>query len=366
MGKRRQVLKGLAAGGLAPIWRPVTLFAAEPLADDRFAAVNTSLVEFHGAPRFRRFYETAATLAAALQGYNAGDVTRDEAVAAFDAALDAWMGCQHLRMGALELKMRDFRVEFWPDKKNRVGKQLNEALTAQRADLLDPAVMADASVALQGFPALERLLFEDPVAPGGYGGKLAAAIGDNLAVIAGNLDVAWASGGTTAELLLNPAPDGSRFAAVKDVAAAFVSALVTQLEFIAERKLAAPLGVSVEKARPRLAESWRSGRSMANVTANLAAMVELYVGPGGHPGLMTLVEQAGFAELAQNIKTLVERAHQTSAGLGPDLDDLLDDEAARAAIETVIDDANGARRLAAGDMAGALGLILGFNSLDGD
>jgi len=366
MGKRRQVLKVLAAASLAPIWRPATLFAAEPLADDRYAAVNTSLVEHYGAPRFHHFYEAASTLAAALDGYASDEASLDETVPAYDVAFGAWMGCEHLRMGALEEQMRDFRIEFWPDKRNRVSKQLREALAEERADLLEPSVMADASVALQGFPALERLLFEDPVTPRTYGSRLAAAIAQNISSIAGELDVAWAKGGATAAALLDPTPDGARFATVKDVTAAFVSALATQLEFVAQRKLAAPLGPSIDEARPRLAESWRSKRSMTDVTENLAALFDLYVGPDGHPGPMNLVEEAGFTDLAQGIKTLIGDAHATASGLGPDLDSLLTNETARASIETIIDQAERARHLVAGDMAGALGLVLGFNSLDGD
>jgi predicted lipoprotein len=366
VGKRRHVLKGLAAAGLAPVWRPATLFAAEPITEERFAEINASLVAHHGTPRFAHFAETAEVLAAALQGYEAGEVTLDEVRPAFDVALHAWMGVQHLRLGALEEQMRDFRIEFWPDKKNRVGRQLAAALKEERADLLDPAFLADASVALQGFPALERLLYEDPVEPGSYGAKLAVTIGTNLQDIAASLMTSWAADGATAKMLLHPGSTGARFATVKDITAAFVGSMAVELEFVAQRKLEAPLGESIEKARPRLAESWRSGQSMANVTANLAAVLELYKGPEGHPGLMTLVTEAGFADLAGGIESNLVNAHQASDGLGPALAPLVEDEAARQTIQSIADEAETARHVAAGEMAGALGLVLGFNSLDGD
>jgi len=342
------------------------LFAADQLADERFAAVNANLVTGHGAPRFRLFADAASTLAAALDGYAAGEVPLDQVVPAYDQALEAWMGVQHLRLGAVEEQMRDFRIEFWPDKKNRVGKQLAEALASERADLLDPAVLTDASVALQGFPALERLLFDDPVAPGSYGARLAAAIGDNLAAMADSISAAWQAGGATARMLMEPGSQGARFATVQDVTAAFLGAMATQLEFITQRKLAAPLGTSIDKARPRLAESWRSGRGMANVTANLGALTEFYVGPDGGPGLKTLVAEAGFAELADDLQTLLARSYQTSHDLGPALAVLVEDETARQSIQTIVDDTEEARHMVAGDVAGALGLVLGFNSLDGD
>jgi predicted lipoprotein len=105
---------------------------------------------------------------------------------------------------------------------------------------------------------------------------------------------------------------------------------------------------------------------MANVTANLDSLNEFYAGPDGGPGLKTLVDEAGFADLAGNLLTLLERSYRTSSELGPKLAVLVEDDAARGRIQTIVDDTEDARHMVAGEAAGALGLVLGFNSLDGD
>ncbi len=362
MGRRRRVLKGLAVAGLAPVWRPATLLAGEPVAQTRFADVNSKLVADYALPRFKRFAEAAHKQAETLVAFNESDATLGDATTAFHDAIAAWMAVQHLRFGALEEEMRDFRIQFWPDKRNRVGKQLGEALRDERQDLLDPTVLADASVALQGFPALERLLFVEAVEPGSYGGALAAAIGNNLATMTDTVAGAWGPEGSTGAALLSPGP-GARYGDPAAVTAAFVGAMAVQLEFIAQRKLATPLGESLAKARPRTSETWRSGGSLTHIATNLSSLSDMY---GGENRIETLVIEAGFRPVSEKLQDAMAQALATTQALGADLPPLVEEEAGREQLERIVVQVETAHGLVAGDIAGALDLVLGFNSLDGD
>ena len=362
MGRRRRILKGLAVAGLAPVWRPATLFAGEPIAQTRFADVNSKLVADYALPRFKHFAEAAHKQAETLVGFNQNDATLEEAKSAFHDAIGAWMAVQHLRFGALEEQMRDFRIQFWPDKRNRVGKQLGEAMRDERQDLLDAAVLAEASVALQGFPALERLVFVETVEPGSYGGKLAVAIGNNLATMADAIAGAWGPEGSTGAALLSPGP-GARYSDPAAVTAAFVGAMAVQLEFIAQRKLATPLGENLAKARPRTSETWRSGGSLTHIATNLSSLSDMY---GGDGRIGTLVVEAGFEPLSDKLQGAMTQALATTEALGADLPPLVEDEAGREQLEKIVVQVEAAHGLVTGDIAGALDLVLGFNSLDGD
>ena len=177
--------------------------------------------------------------------------------------------------------MRGFRIEYWPDKRNRVDRQLAEALEAGREELLDPAQLAGASVALQGFPALERLLFVAPVEPGTYAARFAAAVGGNLAAVAGELAAAWSPGSTLMADLLEPGSGETAYADAGQVAGHILTALATQLEFVAQGKLLGPLGETVEQARPRLAEILAQRTQPANVRINVGAMADAFFGGDG-------------------------------------------------------------------------------------
>ncbi|MEM7121527.1 MAG: imelysin family protein [Pseudomonadota bacterium] len=362
MGRRRRVLKGLAAAGLAPVWRPATLLAGEPIAQTRFADVNSNLVTDYASPRFNTFAEAAHKQAEILVAYDQGDATLEDAKSAFHDAIGAWMKVQHLRFGAAEEQMRDFRIQFWPDKRNRVGKQLGEAMREERQDLLDPEVLADASVALQGFPALERLVFVEEVAPGSYGGALAVAVGNNLASMTDAIAGAWAPAGATGAALLSPG-SGARYSDPAAVTAAFVGAMAVQLEFIAQRKLSTPLGESLEKARPRTSETWRSGGSLTHIATNLTSLSDMY---GGGDRIGALVVEAGFEQVSENLQVAMAEALANTQALGADLPPLVEEEAGREQLEQIVAKVETAHGLVAGDIAGALDLVLGFNSLDGD
>ena len=133
-----------------------------------------------------------------------------------------------------------FKLQFWPDKHGRGGRQLNGLLLSE-----EPVPNAEAlgalSVAVQGFPALERLLFdEDEAAFVGEGGArrcaLALSVSRNLSGLTATLARDW--------VFYDPV-DEREF-----VTRAYRSYL-EMFSVIAELKLKRPMGKSLKAARPK-------------------------------------------------------------------------------------------------------------------
>ena len=79
--------------------------------------------------------------------------------AGFQRSMDAWQAVRYIRFGPVELFLRHHRFQIWPDRRNSVGKQLGRLIDKADPKVDDPKKFAQASVAVQGLSALERLLY---------------------------------------------------------------------------------------------------------------------------------------------------------------------------------------------------------------
>src|SRR6185312_13213928 len=79
----------------------------------------------------------------------------------FAALATGWGRVQYISFGPIFEHQRAFRIEYWPDKRNVVGRQLAEVLKKQEHAALEPDRFATTTVGVQGLPALERMLFGD-------------------------------------------------------------------------------------------------------------------------------------------------------------------------------------------------------------
>ena len=89
------------------------------------------------------------------------DDTLKNAQQQFAALTTAWARIQYISFGPIFDHQRAFRIEYWPDKRNVVGRQLAEVLKKQDHAALEPERFATTTVGVQGLPALERMLFGD-------------------------------------------------------------------------------------------------------------------------------------------------------------------------------------------------------------
>src|SRR5690349_412343 len=80
---------------------------------------------------------------------------------AYLATADSWSQIEFLRYGPIGDEFRAERLSYWPERKNATAKALAELLQKDGVADLAPGAFFKNSVAIQGLPALERLLFDD-------------------------------------------------------------------------------------------------------------------------------------------------------------------------------------------------------------
>jgi uncharacterized protein len=335
-----------------------------------YQALNAALVEHYVLPRYEAFAEASAQLDAALAEACADRrPSPEEAAPAYHDAMDAWMAVQHLRFGPSELFLRADRVEFWPDKRGTVGRHLAQLLSERHPSALDPRAFADSSVAVQGFPALERLLFDsgETTWSTAFGCDVVLAIGGNLKSIAAGLLADWRDGDSAFAQVVLSAGEGNRhYFDAKEASLDFAQALRGALLLVQDYKLGRPLGKSPEAALDTRAESWRSGRSLRNVLINLTAAQALYEGDGGVSfSAMTRAQPQG-AELDETIRAALQRLIAAVEAQPESLVAALEAPDGWQKLDAIRVEARQLLELLGGPLSEVLGLPMGFNSYDGD
>lgn len=385
----------------------------EPAASD-YRQLNLELVDQHVIPRYRQLSDATRQLEQhARQFCAAGPDTvqaeREALEQGWHQATDAWQAVQHIRFGPVELFMRSMRFSFWPDPRNTVGRQLDALLATADPAALDPQAFARGTIAVQGFPALERLLTADEPLGAEAGARASkdttdaaryrcavlVAITHNLSSMASDTLAGWldgegtaASGGSAAsaahslpayrQVIADAAAEGGHYHLDREATQDFFKSLNTALELIADHKLARPLGPSLQAARPQLAEAWRSQRSLEYVRSNLAAAEALYLGApvtadgtdsgtAGDGGFSAFVRTvAGDGELDALLRRALAQTRATAHGLSLPLEAAVQDPQARKQVEKLVREASALKALVTQRLAPALSIPVGFNALDGD
>ena len=165
-------------------------------------------------------------------------------------------------------------------------------------------------------------------------------------------------------IMAAPGPDNAHFRDHREVALAFFRSLHDGLRFVADARLRPVVGDSLQEARPRLAESRPSGRSLRNVIDILGALQALYAGESG-PGLGDLV-----AGKDPKLDRLLRRAFRltlaTARGVGGPLEEAAIDAGARPRAKKLTTQVRALAQIVRNRLAPALGFRAGFNALDGD
>ena len=343
-------------------------------AADVLETLNRQLADEVLIPDYQRFANAAAGLGTVIAHFCAApDPARlAEARHAFEAALDAWEHVQPVVFGPTRAGGRTMIIQLFPDARDAVSRQLAKALAAKDPALVAAGGLDGKSVALTGFPALEQILYDDARLPtpgarsadADYACALAAAIGRNLAAQAEGLLDDWQRPSGFRDAVLSAAAGNDTYQSVDEAAGDYLKSLHTALQAVIAIKLEGPLGKSLEAAKPKHAENWRSERSLASMRANLETAQALYLSTGGFGD--ALRAQGGEDQLDSAIRRGFERTFATLDGIDLPLHTAVEDPAARPKLETLVTDLKALRQLVAQELAPALGLAVGFNSLDGD
>jgi predicted lipoprotein len=290
--------------------------------------------------------------------------------------MDAWMALQHVHTGPASLQTRIDRIYFWPERKNAVTKQVAALLQSGDAAALAPDRIATASVAVQGFPALQLLLY-DGDDPGhaflsgdqsaAYRCAYGAAVARNLKAIAGQIVEGWTA--AVGAMAAVPPRSGSEFglpASPKETAQQMFTDLLTLFQLVGDLKLALPLGLSLDKPKPKLAENWRSGRSLRNIALNLESARAMY-GKDRTSGFRSLMAAGGDGDdLDEQIVDAFAKASASLAAIPMPLDAAVGDPGGRPEVEAALTDVRRVRDRMGQKLPAAIGLSVGFNGLDGD
>lgn len=341
--------------------------AQQPLPDAGYRKLNAALVDSHILPRTQALAAATQALAGALDTACATPgAGPDAARPAFLAAMDAWQDVAHVRFGPVEKDDRLFRFSFWPDPRNTAGRQIGDLLRMAATEPLPATVFAEGRAAAQGFPALERVLYEEAGGPAARC-RVAQAMGRNLAAMSRAVDGEWRQGTPPFRAVIEDAgAPGSPFPDARWATLEFMKAINAAIEPTEERKLLAPLGSGAADARPRATESWRSGHSLENIRHNVDAAAHLYRGGDGYGFDDFLRGPGGAAAAEAKIAAAFARAQAAAGALAVPLEDAVASEAIRPAVFQLFIALQDLRSTLIQTLPEALHLPVGFNSMDGD
>lgn len=345
-----------------------------------YRSLNDVLVETHVIPRYSRFASAAqqfklmAEEACAVPSLTRMAALRDAGL----TALDAWEAVQHIRFGPVERDMRASRIEFWPDLRDSTSKEVSALLEARDKAALAPAAIARAHVVVQGFPALERLLFDedsvkllaDGTVDAYHRCSLVAAIAANLANMAGAIKEEWTAGdGGFARTVSAAGAPLAQYQQASEATLDLFKSMHGAVETVADHKLARPMGGSIDHAFPKRAESWRSGQSLNNIIFNLQAAQAMYLGEdgSGKNGFSRFVtEVAKDTALDDLVRRAFAQTLATAKSVKGPLKKAVSNPDERPKLEKLLTETQALKAILARRLTKDLSIPLGFNALDGD
>ncbi|WP_191487384.1 imelysin family protein [Pseudomonas sp. FEN] len=316
-------------------------------------------------PTYSRWVDADRQLAISALAFCEGKASLSTARADFLHAQKAWAELQPLLIGPLAEGNRSWQVQFWPDKKNLVGRQVEQLLSAEPR--IDADALAKSSVVVQGLSAYEYILYDSKIDLADSAQKsrycpLLTAIGKRQKVLAEEILSRWeTSDGMLAQMSKFPNP---RYADAHEAIADLLRVQVTALDTL-KKKLGTPMGRQTKGIpQPFQADAWRSQSSLPGMRASLAAAQTVWVGVDNQ-GLRNLLP-AQQKPLADKIDAAYAASLKLFDSTQRSLTDLLGDDAGRQQLNDLYDSLNVVHRLHEGELAKALGIQLGFNANDGD
>ncbi|MBR9842286.1 MAG: imelysin family protein [Rhodobacteraceae bacterium] len=318
------------------------------------ATLIATVTDHHILPRYAALAETGAALAEASKAHcEAGDPALRTA---WGKAFDAWIGVSHLRFGPSETDNRAFSLAFWPDSRGKTPKALRGLLLKGDEAILTPEGFAIQSIAAQGYYAMEYLLYGPEFATLGtseFRCGLAQAMAGNIASVTAAIHEDWVKG--YAETLKTAGAEGNLvYQSEAEGVQELFKALGTGLQITADMRILRPLG-SFERPRPDRAEARLSGRSVRHVILSVDALEEL-------SGMLS----EGSPSLVMQFGEGFDYVRAASIALDDPVFASVTDSGRRLNIETIKGVLDDLREIAAVELGSYLGVVAGFNALDGD
>lgn len=319
-------------------------------------------------PAYAQLHERAAALATSVKALCAApDETALEAArAAFSDAAKAWSAVEIVMFGPVREDNRYERMLFWPDRKSIGLKQVQAALAGEDPSAADPAQLPGKSVAMQGFGALEYLLFGTGAETlagrdGAYRCAFGGAVAGNIEAMSGSVSAEWERTDGFAALWAAPGPGNPVYRTGSEAVTELMGVFINGLEMIRDVRVKGFLGADPGADKPRQAIYWRSQGTAASLAANLDGMDRLF-------------ESAHLADalspearwIADSIHIQLVNGVATANAVSGPIDEALADPERRAKLEHYALITSSLSNLFGIRLSGEFGLTAGFSSLDGD
>jgi predicted lipoprotein len=291
--------------------------------------------------------------------------------AAYRMVISAWGRVEIIMFGPVGRENRFERLFFWPDRRSIGQRQVRAILRNRDRDAIDPARLAEKSVAVQGLTALEILLHGDgsdrlaTTPRDEFRCAYARAIVRNLTGIVGAIREDWADDGAFTAIWRNPGPANPAYLFGRETTLELVKAFDQALENVRDRRIAPAIGFGPLRRvhRPVL---WRSRLTMPLLHANLAGAHDLFNEGGLAAAYLARMQRSqeavsGIAGITSELKLMRDATASLAAKADPFASP--DIKSRLAAIGFPL---RNVRKQAVDRLKEAAGLSVGFNASDGD
>lgn len=286
--------------------------------------------------------------------------------AQFAGVVTAWSRIEFYRFGPLMAENRSDRILFWPDRKGIALKQVQAILATGDETAVAPETLGQKSVAVQGLGALEFVLFgtgsdDLATADGAFRCRYASAIGALMAGTAADMDAEWRDPAGIAGRMIRPSEANIDYRSNDEVLEELVGVMAHGVEAIRDQRILPFLGRDGAAPKPKSALFWRSNLTMPSVLANFE-------------GLRTLLVNSDIWEYAPTDQFWIgEQAMAEfdtiaiyASGVTGTVEEAMADPARRDQVANIVISSQVIGKLVGEDLPAALGLSVGFSSLDGD
>lgn len=334
------------------IWALIfSLFAGSAHSQEKSALV-TDIVQSHILPGFNTLAATSHDLqvAAASQCKDG----RAALIPTYSNAFDAWISVSHLRFGPTEVDDRAFALAFWPDSRGATPRSLAKLINTFDPVVASPSTFRDVSIAARGFYALEFLLYDDRFLPDGnpeYWCSLVQAITTDIDNSTSAILGDWRN--SYAGQILRPNARGI-YRNDDEALQELFKALSAGLQFTSETRLGRPLG-TFDHPRPNRAEARRSGRALHHVELSVKALQDL--------SWRIATDQA---DIQERLGVTFTRSLKHISTLNDPIFANVRDVQGRLRVEILQQSIDQIRTIATNELGRRLGVVAGFNALDGD
>ncbi|MFQ3208600.1 MAG: putative lipoprotein [Colwellia sp.] len=340
--------------------------------DDEFGLWLTDLANNHLLPSYQNLQESALVLSSKSTDFCAKQTNNNDELLALQQSwrevMSSWQTIQWLKVGPIVENNRIFRLHYWPDSKDSVGRGVTNLLTT--SEVVNEEFIAKQSVGSQGLPALEQLLFTEVSQNGLLNAsdkdkrcEVLIAISANVVTMTTEVNNQWQiAGGNYHAQLTQGTGD---FSSKKDAVEELVTNWLEQIERVKDEKMLVPLSVN-SPGIAGIAEHVLSDATVVSIQKNINTFSVIYSAGGGHGFDNILIDHLGQQNIATEMLSSIDGAITSADALSGSYETLLKTDEGRTQITATIDSLRGIRDLLTVDFVQATDINIGFNSNDGD